>query len=83
MSTSGDLIDTPDKDNKFDNIITGMKNGASSMIHKQNNNLLNGNRHLKAKYFEVIGLKEQVVLEVFFLTAGALSIMSSSLKVKL
>jgi hypothetical protein len=59
MSISGHLIATADKDIKLHNdIITGMKNGASSMIHKQNNNLLNRNHnHLKAKSSKAIGLK--------------------------
>ena len=61
-----------------------MKLGATSPIHKQNGILLNENhphRH-EAKISECIGVKERSCCKFFF-TARTLSIMSSSLKVKL
>jgi len=61
-----------------------MKLGATCPIHKQNGILLNRNHphHLEGKKLECIGVKEGSCWK-FFLTARTLSIMSSSLKVKL
>jgi hypothetical protein len=59
-----------------------MKDGASCTIHKHHSNLPNGNHyhHVEAKAFESIGVKERLYLRLF-LTARALSIMISSLKI--
>ena len=84
MSISGDIIDMSDKDDKFfDNIITEYETLCFLYEPQKYGNLLNGKRHHhhKAKYLDSIGVNGNLCRNFF--TARTLSIMSSSLRVKL